>query len=211
MPLTVNGIYFKNQNIAKQYVRDIIERNMGDKIYPIDDDYQFLDELIARHPNKNITDHIEWFECVRNINAAPALNYCVNGAVDDISWIKCVTKREDKPKDLLIECLRTAVKNQTQGYKDVNFNIGDACKICGKVLNSTRAAQVDHKTISFKEIKEEFISQTELTVPTRFYDEGGHWPAKFTHQDREFENAWSAFHALKADYQILCAQCNIRK
>jgi len=211
MPLTINGIEFRTQKLAMEHVRGILLQNEGEKITPMDDDYQFLDELMDRHPHRDekIKGDIKYFRVIRNLNNALAINIYDDEGEKDISWNQCVTGKAKKVTDLLSQAMRSAISYQTQKFKLANFCEGDECINCGTVITEKRKAHTDHKTVPFIDIKNEFIASN--VMPIEFRKTDRHEPQTFLKKDKVLEDKWAAFHKGKADFQILCIGCNLRK
>ena len=211
-PIVVNGINFKTQKDLMSFVRDILLQNDGEEITPMDDDYQFLDELMDRHPKRpeTIKGDIKLFRVIRNLNNALAINIEDDEGIKDVSWNRCVTGIAKKPTDKLNNAMRTAITGQTIEFKDFRFTEGDACKCCGDVMTTRRDAHVDHKDVDFVDIKNKFL-ENRKDIPTEFRKTALHEPYSFKKCDKVFRDDWVLFHEQVATLQILCASCNMTK
>jgi len=206
------GINFNNQKEAMDYTRGILLENEFEKLTPMDDDFQFLDELLDRHPTrKEDIGEVEFFRVIRNpLGHHLALNVCDEKGEREMSWVDCVKGKTKKKKDKLTTAMRSAVLDQTQGFKNRECNCQSwQCMNCGKIITNRRLAHVDH-IIDFIKLKEIFLEDRN-DIPTKFFEKGSHYPTEFDVMSSTFENEWKLFHKQNAHLQMLCSSCNLKK
>ena len=85
------------------------------------------------------------------------------------------------------------------------------CVFC-KITNlDSHEFHVDHNTISFSKIKNDFLETTKEKKPTLFTKDKIFLNTIFIKEDEKFEKEWVEYHNKIADYQILCCVCNLKK
>lgn len=111
------------------------------------------------------------------------------------SWVKAVVgSRDDVGRSM-----RFVVK---QDMDDFRYSAEQKCMSCGSDEDLT----VDHKDISFNQIKKEFLAENG-EPELREWSVGA--PKIF--KDLDLEAKWITYHARRATYQILCRSCNSKK
>lgn len=123
---------------------------------------------------------------------------CKNGQWESMSWLKAITPR--KPLQLEKEVMRSVIAPDIVEYRD-SCGI-EACEHCG----SEEYLQVDHSNPAFDDIALAFIDQ--FGAPQTEPCSSG---VGYRFVDIDLEAEWITFHAVNANYQILCRSCNASK
>ncbi len=105
----------------------------------------------------------------------------------------------------LTAALRSSISSQTELYKHFSIN---KCCYCNTIYG---IFHTDHKTIPFSKIKDDFLKITKKEIPKIFGKDNIKFNVIFLDIDKEFKKEWVLYHQSVADYQILCASCNIKK
>lgn len=203
---------FKTKKELEFFTRSFLEKNDGATIKEGEHGFNFLSDLVKRHPEKKtkIIGKIKLFKIERNFGGHIALSLQDEKEYKSISWIKCITaKKSDSLASLKAAC-RQAVTDQVQEYKTENYYDDMPCPSCGKPISERKKAHVDHKTRSFMDLFNEFTGKQDK-LPTEFRSLGNHLCHIFKDEDAIMHEAWKQYHLDNADYQILCASCNIKK
>jgi hypothetical protein len=98
------------------------------------------------------------------------------------SWVKCVTGLPSTPLSIRTRLMRELIRPDIFEFKRSVASL--ACVMCASVDQP----QVDHCTKPFQVIRDEYLAQREFS-----------------------EDGWVEHHRANADYQVLCAPCNVRK
>lgn len=200
----LNGITFKTKDTTKKAIQqkikdlDLIVINQEHK------DFKFFFDLIELHENRHIKIGcgIKQFHIRRNrmsYNERTLWVERTDGTEDTWSYKACLSIKQND----LTAALRSAIGNYTFQYK---LTISDLC--CVYCNTYSGPFHVDHKTIPFSKIKDDFLKSVKLTIPNTFQKDSIFFNVMFLDSNREFMDAWIAYHNSRADYQILCATCN---
>src|SRR5690554_1189395 len=167
--------------------REIIDRNVIDVPFSDEDVVEFA--LVA---GMDIEGAIR-----RNNPSYPRsdprhVRFIVNGEEIAMSWRKAIEGRD--PKKDMTRALRLAVQPCMYEFKDAVEWLG--CSHCG----SEDHLQVDHVWPPFDDIAAEFLASKGGKVELENERNGIGWVMAC--MDAEAE--WIAFHAARAEYQILC-------
>jgi len=164
--------------------------------------YELFKEIDVAEINKITGWNFVGYKKVTNIKY-PLDHRCVAHTSDGVtweiwSWNKAITGNLNSLN--LSQAMRLAVSYQVQIFRAISLN--QTCAICG----CSGKLHVDHKSKPFSLIKNEFIEKHPHIVHS--IESRGHgwriaWP--------ELLVAWQTFHERNADYQMLCASCNLRK
>lgn len=187
----------KPKRITKKWrvekAREIIDRNEIDVPFPPGDVEEFAEVV-----------QVAIEGAVRRFNPTypsdPRHLWVTVGGVDrPLSWNKAIKGRSEQQETM--QALRLAVSPCLQEFRDAVE--GEPCAHCG----ATDLLQVDHVWPPFYDIAQAFISSQDGVVKLENLDNGQGWVMA----DPDTEASWVAFHAARAEYQILCRSCNASK
>ena len=190
-------------------------------------DFLFAIDLLSYHPYcKEKTEQGVAAIKVGSPNFGKGFCFVVidnNGKEEDFSHYKCTPKRDkEKAKSSAqikqrLECYRYAIWHQIIDFKD-SVGTVTRCAICKEnfyEIKKNNKKQVDHKSKSFVTIVSEFETQYKPKEypPTKRCDDSVSTIAFCTEKpgDLFFVNSWQKYHRDNADFQIVCAGCNMRK
>ena len=199
--LQILGHKFKNQALAKQYVRSLILKYPHGSPITDPEDKAFVTFLISLHSEKEtkIGLGVKDFISIRDFNKNPALLIeRIDGSKVDVSWVHCITGQKKKE---IVVAMRQAIKEQILDFKHSSVLV---CEIC----SSTDKIHVDHQEPTFKELVKEFL-EANPNQPKDFNECPNTNMAIFKLEDKEFSMAWQKFHAINAKLRILCSKCNL--
>lgn len=201
----LNGQQFKTKESLKKYIQQIIKLLDICNIDSNHDYYNMFNELILQHESKEekIGCGISYFAIRKNPqnNAERSLYVCrIDGTETVWSYKTCIGIN----KNYLNEAMRSAIKEQIYQYKKTQEM---KCCIC---YTTEAEFHVDHKTIPFCSIKDNFLKLSN-EVPKTFEKDKKYLNMIFKEEDIDFKEKWLEYHRQQADYQILCKSCNILK
>lgn len=127
------------------------------------------------------------------------VRFFIDGEEVAASWRKSIEGR--KPKNDMMRALRLAIQPCMYEFKDAVKEQG--CTHCGGEDN----LQVDHVWPPFDEIAQRFLDSRNGDIKLVNEKNGIGWVMG----DLDVEAEWVAFHASRAEYQILCRSCNASK
>ena len=233
MKYKIGENYFRTQEEAKQYVRNVIKSiNLNDaEIDSNNPKFIIIHDIVKCHryyESKKGCGIKSFFTTYNSLTKCKELNIRrTDESVIDISYIVCaqdsiIDKNKLKVHSInfkLYEAMRVAIQNQIMRYRNNNRGILEKCAIC-EISNSNSGFpsgfvefHVDHKQPSFRYLRDEFLNNKRnqgLYIPSNF-SENEHNATIFRAQDAEFSDEWSEYHKQNATYQILCKLCNLRK
>jgi hypothetical protein len=132
----------------------------------------------------------------------------VDGSIIDFSWVYCCKFKKQTSSENLTIAMRQAIKDVVINYKRNNELMCNNCNVKNELYEDYH---VDHNIIPFKTIKNDFLQQTTLEIPTYFDDcEYSNQPI-FKEEDYDFKNEWINYHNTNCHLQILCRHCNLTK
>jgi hypothetical protein len=105
----------------------------------------------------------------------------------------------------LIQAMRTTIGKQILEFKNDAENV--VCNFCE--TNTAEEYHIDHDTISFKQLSNQFILENPMT-PKQF-DKNRNYRTIFKNEDKEYKKKWYDYHKKMATLQILCRTCNLKK
>lgn len=204
---------FKTKKQLECFTRDFLTENDGKEIVIGQYGYKFLCDLIGRHPERprKVSGVINRFKIHRNMGGHIALSFIDEEGEKSIGWRKCVSQKQDTWLSNIKEVCRQEITSQVQSYKDLHYYDDMPCPLCLRPIPTRKQAQVDHKTIPFREIFKSFIDEYNQFLPKEFQSAGNHLSYVFRDDDRLIAELWKHYHSKRADYQILCADCNVAK
>lgn len=203
----LNGITYKTKDATKKAIQqkikdlDLIVINQEHK------DFKFFSDLLELHENRHIKIGcgIKQFHIRRNrmsYNERTLFVERIDGTEDTWSYKACLSIKQND----LTAALRSSIGQFTTMYK---MSLPKLC--CCYCNTYSGSFHVDHKTIPFSKIKDDFLKSVKLTIPNTFQKDSIFFNVMFLDSHREFMDAWIAYHNSRADYQILCATCNQEK
>lgn len=123
-----------------------------------------------------------------------------DGSSEDISYRSCCQNKVDKYKQLK-RAMRNSIQPQIYEFRSSNPDI--YCNLCDAYSD----IQVDHHRPTFRELYDNFLSSTELDIPTAFNDNDV-YSAVFKKDDYLFDKDWYQYHKTHASLRYLCKKCN---
>jgi hypothetical protein len=203
MGFSISDQVFRSKAQLRKYVRELLIKNVNKKISLGQTDYNFLMELVNRHPERDIKigSGVRYF--ISRYNSMGRIELFIKRTDKteiDISWVYCAEGWSNKPpKALLNSAFRNALNKQMNVYRE-NHPCCEGCK-------STHELEVHH-VIEFNEMVKSFIKDKKVKyVPTSFDDADNH-SAKFKECDNDFEMKWRRYHKKHAQLKMLCHLCH---
>ena len=174
--------------------------------------FPFFLSLLERHPRaaRKIGDGVRTFHIERNPLNPSTFQMHLTRTDDttvEFSWNVCCTQLIPSTTTRLHQAMRCAIVEQTMSFKRHNDLL---CAECAASHLLPARFHVDHKTLPFHAIRDEFLSTTTFAPPEDF-SRGTANTCVFRNDHALFERAWSEFHRVRADFQIQCDVCNMRK
>lgn len=171
----VSGIGFPTKASLQEYVKGILNNTAGE----VDPKYlPFLTELFERHQDADQKIGVG-IKAVRTRLAMPYKTRCfeierVDGSRTDISYLECL--KPSTAKQWFPAACRTAVADQIQAHKDLEFATADStftCPFTGDKLTRENC-HVDHAPPwPFDRIVRKFISESwHIDIPNVRYADG---------------------------------------
>lgn len=209
----------------KAYTRDILAR-LGEckdlqEQHPSEYDY-FIEFLFPRHPK-----YPQKFLDVKSVGIRKNPSYrhlevylvYNDGKIDGVSVLKnCASGRQTK--DDLTIAMRFSVAPQIKAFRK---SAVQKCELCGATTEGIKCGtttegikrgcslndlQVDHENPLFIELKDSFLSETKLPIPTEFRSKKDNTKT-FTEADWAFRASWQDYHRTHAKLRMLCGPCNL--
>lgn len=202
----LNGTTYKTKIAAKKAIQEKIEE-LNLCIIELDHkEFPFFKDLIELHENRHIKIGcgIKRFHIRRNPMNYSARTLWIertDGSEDTWSYKACLNIKQND----LTAALRSTISSQVELVR--MFRKSQCC-YCNTLSGPFH---VDHKTIPFSKIKDDFLKNVKLPIPKNFQKDSIYFKVLFLDTDKEFKKEWFDFHQSKADYQILCATCNQEK
>jgi hypothetical protein len=205
--IIIDNIEFSSKAKVIEYTRNLLN-NIGEKIiYECNDSFNFLNELIQRHPDadEKIGCGISAFQIKRNYCNKKAMETYIirfDNTSINYSWISCCNGKPKSDKELLLRAMRCSVVDQILEFRKKSIL---KCVFCGC---NNGDFHVDHVK-PFKDLANIFLNNSEY-IPTKFGKDLKYNQTIFLEDDNSFKMEWVNFHK-SAEYQILCERCNLRK
>lgn len=171
-----------------------------------------LVDVVDRHPRseEKIGPGIRAFIVYRGFGHHIALDILrTDGSRIDISWRKCVSRRDYTARAKLRRAMRDAVGWQVQGARDYWRSKGDPCALCGGAIGE-EPAHVDHVT-PFETLATRFLAGREEHAPKSFTENPDTHMTAFCDADATWAGDWQSFHAEHGELRLVHAQCNLRR
>lgn len=203
----LNGITYKTKDATKKAIQQKIKELDLCIINQQHKDFLFFKDLIELHENRNIKIGcgLKQFHIRRNpmsYNERTLFIERTDDTEDSWSYKACLNIKQND----LTAALRSAIGQFTTTYKNQVQKL--FCAYCNTNIGPFH---VDHKTIPFSKIKDDYLKNTKIKIPNTFTKEPTYFNVIFKDEDKTFVEEWIEYHNSKADYQILCHTCNIKK
>lgn len=213
MEIKLANRIFKTKKELECFTRDFLIKNDGKQIVVGEYGSKFLGDLVNRHPEKSrkVRGNIQRFIIHRNFGGHIALSFVDSEGEKSIGWKKCISQKKDTWMQNIKEVCRQEITDQIQEYKDYYYYDDMKCPLCGVTIATRKQAHVDHKTTPFRDIFKGFIDEYNSFLPREFKSAGNHLSYVFRDDDHLIAALWKHYHKQRADYQILCAECNVAK
>lgn len=212
--MTLNHQTFRTQREAQDFVRTLLhsisETNSVKQGHK--DDYTTLCALVERHPEsstklRNMCD----LGIRRNrMNPRCMEMYVVykDGAIEDISWVKCISGKPTSVDHDFRAALRCSVEGQIHTWRKVSKS--QYCDLCQTWLQGT-PWHVDH-VIHFQKLAADFVAEYGICVPNKYDDHSdGSNRAVFRQCDEHIAAKFGEYHQAHAKLRALCSHCNLTR
>lgn len=213
--IEIHNIHFKYKKDIEKYVRDILYNNIQyGKINNIDE-FNFMNELFKRHPDKEqkIGCGIKDILLGKNKLNAKGIHIDIirnDNTKVDISWLLCISSNTKTDKQNLNSAFRSAIKDSIFNFKHDNIKkCGRRCNHCKK-LTLENDLDVDHFNIEFKDLVQDF-SNKNLLIPNSFMENKTYHYNEFKIDDNIFKKNWIEYHNRYCTLQLLCKKCHANK
>lgn len=181
------------------------------KSYPMYSEFndELLETLLRFHPTKNITDIEYLIIKPHEIFRSRTLYFKKpNSPEDNVSYKLCIQNvfgqynSVSNHKANKVSSFRNAISNTKRHIFQSNLK-SKCCEQCGEY---TDKPHIDHYKISFKQILEQFLHQSDLKIETidTYYEKSQHHIA-----DKSLKEEFIDYHDELVTYKLLCADCNI--
>ncbi|MBM3237020.1 DUF3223 domain-containing protein [Candidatus Poribacteria bacterium] len=208
IPIIIGAEPFASREAAKTRIRTLIAPyRFGECLNEIDT--AFCLELFKHH-----TGYLEKIGCgvqaiqVRRDEQGNRYFHLLreDGTDTDISWVHCITPK--KEAIVVLEALRSSVKQQIQAAKERFVKLGATCPFRGTRLSFTNS-HVDHFNPTFEQLVSEFlqlmsIRLTDIEVMEQEGNDFRGLPA-----DRLLRDAWEEFHRREANLRLISSAANL--
>jgi 5-methylcytosine-specific restriction endonuclease McrA len=210
MSVKIGELEFSSQKEAREYTRTILDE-IG-RAVPITSShpkFQFFDDLLNNHSDRprKVGCGLQSFGIQRNARDGryhETFLLRIDGTKESFSWKDCAGKTYLTADQKRTKAYRHAIEPQIEFIRESNPS---RCAVC----NKSEKCSVDHKDPTFYMLMKAFEAHTTLPFPTSFdKDENTHCEV-FMRSDREFESAWTTYHANHAILQLLCDPCHKQK
>ncbi len=168
-----------------------------------------LESLLKNHPTKKITDIEYLILKPHEIFRSRTLYFKKpNFPEDNVSYKLCIQNlfgqynSVSNNKASKVSSFRNAISNTKRAIFKSNIK-SKCCEDCGK---HTEKPHIDHYQISFKEILDQYLHQSDLTIETieTYYEKSQHHIL-----DKTIKEDFIDYHDALVTYRLLCATCNI--
>lgn len=205
---------YKSKTEAVATVRELLKQLVPREIKVGEEHFDFFSDLLANHPEQAKKVGCGVFSFIIKKNAkntsANATDICrLDGSIEDFSWKKCAECAPGDTEDQKLEkALREAVEPFTRAFRQRSIQ---QCAKCGRDDLPANKFHVDHHTPSFHSILVGFKKWWILSPhPTSFDSAESNAPC-FKESDSLYKQIWVNYHNERAQYQMLCYRCNLKK
>lgn len=217
---------FRTATEYKAYIREILNRCMGEEIDPSSAEGVQLHECLSQHPHwdEKRGEEAAAYSIRRDYRSRGPQVFLVfeDHETMDISWLKaCATTFRRKPIDpeavqraAVSDAARAAIRGQIEAFKKRKRRAkgGWKSELSGERISDPRLAHVDHDPVSFKSLLAAFVDERflgnwmEISIRDA---EGAAGGCRFS--DEETERSWQQFHAANAVLRVITARENLSK
>lgn len=207
----IGSVGFVTKGEIKPYVKERLCVKGYGEVYTTDDIFELIHDILKLHIKyeKKIGSGIKSFSIEPNAMTQRDYTIVINrtdGTRENFSWVDCIEGQKNK-STLLSDAMREAISIYTYEYKKSQKLY---CRECGENNLEAQDFHVDHNTVPFRKLKEDFLNSTTLSIPDDFTKNNLNM-TKFKEENSQFCNKWIEYHNSIVDYQILCSKCNSRK
>lgn len=195
---------FKNIKDAKNYFQLWLNQHGEDNNVELVE----LVELVKNHPI-GFNEEKQHIEIHKNPTFDNNYNLVVVNNNDNktvyLTLYSCITGKYKSNKHHLNDCLRRAIIEQINEFKETN-SMPDKCAICHVELTPDNV-EIDH-VIPFSVLVDEWIKQNKVDIDTIEYEQ-----VKGVRmiKDKELINDWVVYHKTHAKLEFICNECNVKK
>ena len=209
----IGNLEFKSKKSCLDFTRNIII-SLGCCIINKDHEkYNFFSDLINNHPEskEKIGCGIDYFYIQENVLTKRPTHMMIkrlDNTTIDFSWVYCCEfKKRPHARDLS-NAMRYAISNDIKDFRNKSALICSYCKLdTGVELDY----HVDHDDPPFRKLKDDFLKENTLKIPTTFASHEYWFLTIFREDDKAFKNSWIDYHNKHCKLQILCKTCNLKK
>lgn len=210
--IKISDLVFNKQKDAEDYVRDLLLQLEKDGFVDKSSiHWPFFCELLAHHHqyDEKRGAGISKFHIGRSkYNHIEMSLERVDGALDNVSWKKCVTGKATSVIGNLKAAMRVEIESQIESLK-ATFNPDKICEICSTTLTERKDTHADH--IEHFDILVENFLQTNQDYPIIFDDEPITNRAMFKSSDSHFAKRWYEYHQKTARLRLVHSTCNLKR
>jgi hypothetical protein len=195
-----------------EYTRNVINSLGCGKINKDHIHYNFFENLLKNHDHydEKRGEGIDYFYITTDpINRRNNQTWIKRIDDSDIvySWNHCCKFKSTTQNELLASCMRNSIHDDILEFKQHQIM---RCNLCKTIDCTWLDFHVDHVDPPFREIKDNFLKQTNLRIPSIFGNCKNFSTKIFMDDDVAFKNEWIAYHKTNAVLQILCKTCNLK-
>lgn len=169
------------------------------------DELVWIEDLLSRHPAWPTKGAgVEWIGVHRG-------HFCLvrdgGRRHEDISFHKCLTPAT--PRQDLLKACRHAIQVQSAAARARVFGtaVRVACALCDQRLLNDAGTHMDH-VLPFVRLFDEWLGDRDpASIATVSTGTGRIFAPAASMEEAE----WTAFHAARATFRALCADCNLRR
>jgi len=205
MIYTINGQLFATKKATVQYVRELVERT------PINtpltgDDFDFVSAYLQHHHEyeQKAGVGIAAITLIRpstNPNTKCFYITRVDGSGTDISWARCLDKRNKRRE--VMEAMRIEIAYQITKFKAQFPATGTHCPYTGEELTAD-STEVDHEyPLTFKRLAQDFLTSIDMTVEDVEITQPADNQTVTFLTDVDFKHAWRMYHKEHAKLRLL--------
>jgi hypothetical protein len=207
---------FSTRSALQKRVKEILYRYKDGQLLS-DGDFEFMFELLKRHPDFELKYGVGIKAILVDQNPFYRNTRCfwlirLDNSKTDFSYGECIKPTSQKKK--FFNACRAAVEPYTQAFKRNFFDglRGEVyfCPLTGQPLNFI-GSHVDHKAPkTFQNIVENFIKEHSIDVDqVKINSSAADNEYQDTFADKDLEELWVEYHNLNADLRILSGKGNL--
>lgn len=173
--------------------------------------YAELYNFLWRHPNaeeklRDVQRIIVKVRATRGTSYPEVFLQTAKGDLVDISWRKCISRKEESSHSKLMRAMRNSIRFQiTQFSGKASPNI--TCELCDCLLGIAGVWHVDH-VVQFKTLAATFLLHHPETSSAIVDDKNGH---PTLNEESSVWHAWYHYHAAAAVLRVVHGDCNLRR